>query len=513
MAGAWWSRTLCITARVCLVGLVVGGWTACIDYTLGADRPPCGDGHLGGSEECDDGEDNSSSLPDHCRETCELPWCGDGVVDSGEECELLAEHRLQCSDLGFDRGWLGCRPHCGFYTSECSLCGDNHASGLDPSALEYEGCDGDDLRGRGCDTLGRGGGNLGCTDICTLDLSGCDDTQPVCGNGLAEEDEECDDGDVVSGDGCSATCRRERPSWSQLPSEGLPCGRLVDYCRLFFHAQRRELVALQWSTELVTHDGVAWRVVDDGGIPGFRFGGSAAFDSVRGVLVVFGGALWNIDFEDDTPPTIPQNDTWEWDAVAWTRLTGTVRPSPRQGAAMAYDPRREEVVLFGGGEDDSANSETWRLRDGEWTEVSTDASPPARRAAALAYDVARDRMVLYSGVSPNGEPLTDTWEFDGAAWSERFLPLSPPPVTYDLMPGSMTYDALRERVIYQTRIFPDWADRWSWQLWEFDGHRWREVTRLTAGVPASALCMSYHPGMQAPVFADPEGGLWFLQWR
>lgn len=31
--------------------------------------------------------------------------------------------------------------------------------------------------------------------------------QQVCGNGIVEGLEQCDDGDTVGGDGCSATCQ------------------------------------------------------------------------------------------------------------------------------------------------------------------------------------------------------------------------------------------------------------------------------------------------------------------
>ena len=36
-------------------------------------------------------------------------------------------------------------------------------------------------------------------------------TAPVCGNGVIESGETCDDGNIVSGDGCSSTCQTETP--------------------------------------------------------------------------------------------------------------------------------------------------------------------------------------------------------------------------------------------------------------------------------------------------------------
>ncbi len=32
-------------------------------------------------------------------------------------------------------------------------------------------------------------------------------SSPVCGNGVFEQNEECDDGNTVDGDGCSSACK------------------------------------------------------------------------------------------------------------------------------------------------------------------------------------------------------------------------------------------------------------------------------------------------------------------
>ncbi len=47
----------------------------------------CGDGVVEGTEECDDGDDNSNTEADACRENCQEADCGDGVEDTGEECD------------------------------------------------------------------------------------------------------------------------------------------------------------------------------------------------------------------------------------------------------------------------------------------------------------------------------------------------------------------------------------------------------------------------------------------
>ena len=64
------------------------GWQ-CSQVGTGASTctPICGDQLVRGAEACDDGVDNSDSIPDHCRTNCQLPSCGDGVEDATELCD------------------------------------------------------------------------------------------------------------------------------------------------------------------------------------------------------------------------------------------------------------------------------------------------------------------------------------------------------------------------------------------------------------------------------------------
>ncbi len=125
-----------------------------------------------------------------------------------------------------------------------------------------------------------------------------------------------------------------------------------------------------------------------------------AYDAVRQRTVLFGGL-----------GSGPLGDTWEWDGIDWTlRNPGGTSPSPRVLHAMAYDPVRQRVVLFGGL--DSSNprlADTWEWDGAQWTQLLTETSPPGRKDHGLAYDGARQRLVLLGGSGSDLVDLQATW--------------------------------------------------------------------------------------------------------
>lgn len=211
------------------------------------------------------------------------------------------------------------------------------------------------------------------------------------------------------------------------------------------------------STDTWEWDGVAWTQVADKG-PSVRGRHGMAFDSLRGVTVLFGG--------------IPRElgDTWEWDGVAWTKVsdTGTVgRPQPeavydpgpvgRSRLAMAYDPIRGVTVLFGGRlADGQAVGDTWEWDGAAWTQVG-DNEVLARSRHAMVYDSDRGVMVVFGGMK--GPQLKDTLEWDGIEWKQ--VATSGPPRR---MYHSMAYDSAHKTIV----LFGGWdgaplADTWEYR--------------------------------------------------
>lgn len=118
------------------------------------------------------------------------PGCGDDMVSFDEQCDGDDLQGESCQSLGWDDadGALACDDECRFDTSSCGpppVCGDGMAQG-------DEECDGSDLDGYSCADFGwefvEAGGTLGCNDNCTHDTSGC----YFCGDGKLQPGEVCD---------------------------------------------------------------------------------------------------------------------------------------------------------------------------------------------------------------------------------------------------------------------------------------------------------------------------------
>ena len=140
------------------------------------------------------------------------------------------------------------------------------------------------------------------------------------------------------------------------------------------------------------------------------------FDSKRNRIVVFGGIGAGVPGQ----PAPRLGDTWEFDGTTWTekKVTG---PGPRATAGAAFDSKRGIVVVFGGDNAQGFLGDTWSWDGSTWKKLS-ETGPEPRGMGYLAYDKVRDRIVLFGGRKgwPDGD-LNDTWEWDGASWRPTLL--------------------------------------------------------------------------------------------
>lgn len=116
-------------------------------------------------------------------------------------------------------------------------------------------------------------------------------------------------------------------------------------------------------------------------------------------------------------------------SARWMIQHPTNFPSPREGAAMAYDSTLGEVILFGGHSTAGNQSDTWAYRGGVWTNLtaSVAGAPNPRYDSLMADDPSEGGVLLVGGYYPAGGVnfMNDTWLFNGTSW--RFVARLPVP--------------------------------------------------------------------------------------
>ncbi len=466
--------------------------------------PRCGDGVVdpGLGEACDAGAANSE-LPDAaCRPTCQPPRCGDRVRDMmrGEVC-----------DDGNSVAADGCSPDCG----STEICGngvtdvatgeqcDAGASNADmPNAACRTTCkfprcgDGipDTLFAEGCDlgALNSSAANANCRLNC----------QPQrCGDGVLDDAmmEVCDDGNVSSGDSCSADCRSDESCGNGITdfATGERCDdentENIDLCHNdcsqpqcgdaivdvneacdaggananSANAPCRTSCQLPRCGDNIL-DTARGEMCDDGNlIPGDGCRPDCRSNETcgNGVLDVLTGEMCddgNLRGRDGCSACRPET------AIV---LTPGAAPSARVYHQMAYDAARQRVVLFGGVKT-ILLGDTWEWDGASWTQMQPTQAPPVRYRAGMAYDARRRRVVLFGGDGTNGA-RNDTWEYDGVTWTQLQPATSPSPRSGT----AMAYDAVRGTIIlYGGSGYND--------TWEWNGTTWAQLA--PTGNPGAA---------------------------
>jgi cysteine-rich repeat protein len=218
-------------------GCQAGKPLACDDgnvCTTDGCQPGAGCTHTPAAAACDDS--NPCTALDLCSNGICLGTamtdCGDGNLCTDDSCDPLsgcvhAANANPCDDKDLctindtcsDKVCAGAAPLPCEDANSCTQDGCDPAIGCLHTPVEGECNDGNACTTKDVCAAGKCQGSVppDCSDgkACTTDscepLQGCLHTPvaPCCGNGVTEAGEECDDGNVAGGDGCSAACKAE----------------------------------------------------------------------------------------------------------------------------------------------------------------------------------------------------------------------------------------------------------------------------------------------------------------
>lgn len=216
--------------------------------------------------------------------------------------------------------------------------------------------------------------------------------------------------------------------------------------------------------------------------PGVRNGHNMVYYAPSKSILLFGGA-------DEAKVN---GDTWSFSADKWTRITDD-GPSPRTFPCMVMADNY--VLLFGGnavlfGSDKNpihCLDDTWKFQYGAWKELAVNIHPDARAEAAVAYNPSRKKVVLFGGRKAGGKWVAgDTWEFDGNKWNQVG--------TQGPTPGSgaiMVYDAqLKQIVLLGGNPVIAKEKDYNGPMWSWNGKNWNSMDSKVPLIFNS--CMAYN---------------------
>jgi hypothetical protein len=230
-------------------------------------------------------------------------------------------------------------------------------------------------------------------------------------------------------------------------------------------------------TPIPTPRPLSWQRLATIDAPPSRFIHGMAFDSERGVTVLFGG---------DNEESGWLNDTWEFDGTNWLQRQPAQSPPGRGNIdqTLIYDAKRQKVVLYGGLGAAGYLADTWEYDGTTWQQITTSIAPPSRDAHAMVFDSQRNKVLLFGGAGGFDGRYSDTWYYDGT-WQEVSVSEHPSARHHH----SLAFDERRGVVV----LFGgrDINDNWVNDTWEFDGTRWKHITNVAGPSPRENHTMAY----------------------
>ena len=274
------------------------------------------------------------------------------------------------------------------------------------------------------------GGSLGyCSDAVCLPI--------VCGNGLVDRSEACDDGNLVSNDGCNATCSSNETCGNGVID--LITGELCD------------------DANRLDGDGCDSRCKPEQETWTIK-GAALHSNSTPGQLVY--------DVARHQMLYVTDGTTWRWDGTRWSMISAAGLPYDWQWSFVVYNPDRQTVVFIGHTQTAGVGrEEVYEWNGISWTRVITSSSPNLSQPV-VTYDPVRHLLL----VAQLGGTITPLWTLELATGTWVAKPSIGQIFSYR---GGFAFDAVRGVAVLVTE---------DGKVFEWNGIAW---TTIVAAPPVA----------------------------
>lgn len=241
-------------------------------------------------------------------------------------------------------------------------------------------------------------------------------------------------------------------------------------------------------------DNNTWHDMNPLNAPSGREAYGLAYDAKSALVILFGG--YTTDEKDN-------DETWAYDlnANTWTDMKPTTSPPARLAGRLAYDPRVDRVILFGGGNvNRGLYNDTWAYALGAnaWTRRTPATAPPARAYHTMAYDEESGRVVLFGGeLYADGPGTNDTWAYDAA--NDRWAEMTPA-VRPIVRANSGVYDSKADQIL----VFGGATGQETW-TYNLNSNVWSELNPAPVPSNRCGSAMAYDAKSDRTILF---GGMW-----
>jgi hypothetical protein len=214
--------------------------------------------------------------------------------------------------------------------------------------------------------------------------------------------------------------------------------------------------------------------------PGARYWAASAYHPTSQQLVVFGG------YNEQSASFL--NDTWTFNGSTWTHVIPAHSPTARDAAVIGLDPGSGNLILFGGENDVTKLADTWSWNGTDWTQLAPAHSPAKRAWAGMGPSPTTSQPILFGGLDTTS--FADTWTWNGSDWTQVGT-LHSPPARLEM---SMTPDPVHQKlVMFGGSLWDNTGELAQYnETWVFDGNDWTRAA-TTGPSPRAHPQAAYDP--------------------